>query len=93
MSVRGTTGASIPRRLDNLIAGAKDIGTTHISNGCYRVHPVEWAVGEAAGALAAMAVAMQTTPRAIRSSEARLDEFQASLVRDGVQLRWPEELR
>ena len=40
-----------------------------------------------------MAVAMQTTPRAIRSSEARLDEFQASLVRDGVQLRWPEELR
>ena len=28
---------------------------THITNGCYRLHPVEWNIGEAAGALAAHA--------------------------------------
>nr|WP_246320979.1 FAD-dependent oxidoreductase [Paenibacillus germinis] len=25
----------------------------HITNGCYRLHPVEWIIGEAAGYLAA----------------------------------------
>ena len=34
----------------------KNIGTTHITNGCYRLHPVEWNIGEAAGALAAFAL-------------------------------------
>ena len=32
-------------------AGRKNIGTTHITNGCYRLHPVEWSIGEAVGAL------------------------------------------
>src|SRR4051812_45083992 len=49
-------GALIPAQTQNLIAGAKNIGTTHITNGCYRLHPVEWNVGEAAGALAAFAL-------------------------------------
>ncbi|MGG2474547.1 FAD-dependent oxidoreductase, partial [Rhizobium sp. BR5] len=31
----------------------KNIGTTHITNGCYRLHPVEWNIGEVAGMLAA----------------------------------------
>ena len=35
-------GSLIPRRLNNLIAANKNIGTTHITNGCYRLHPVEW---------------------------------------------------
>ena len=26
----------------NFVAGAKNIGMTHISNGAYRLHPVEW---------------------------------------------------
>jgi hypothetical protein len=34
-------GALIPVRTQNLIAAAKNIGTTHITNGCYRLHPVE----------------------------------------------------
>jgi len=28
----------------------KNIGTTRITNGAYRVHTVEWSIGEAAGA-------------------------------------------
>ncbi|MEI6915944.1 MAG: FAD-dependent oxidoreductase, partial [Armatimonadota bacterium] len=45
-------GSLIPQRMKNLIAGCKNIGTTHISNGAYRLHPVEWNIGEAAGTLA-----------------------------------------
>ena len=53
-------GALLPVRITNLIAGAKNIGTTHITNGCYRLHPIEWNIGEAAGALAAFALDEQT---------------------------------
>ncbi|GAG97138.1 unnamed protein product [marine sediment metagenome] len=60
-------GAMIPRRMENLIPGCKNIGTTHISNGCYRLHPVEWSIGEAAGSLCAFSLANKTTPRLVRS--------------------------
>jgi hypothetical protein len=62
-------GTLIPKRLENLIPTNKNIGTTHITNGCYRLHPVEWNIGEAAGALAAYAVTNKTTPRAIRTGK------------------------
>jgi hypothetical protein len=62
-------GALIPIRLENLLPACKNIGTTHITNGCYRLHPVEWNIGEAAGALAAYAVTNKTTPRAIRTGK------------------------
>ncbi len=32
-------GTLIPVRIRNLLAGAKNLGTTHITNGCYRLHP------------------------------------------------------
>ncbi len=44
----------------------KNIGTTHITNGCYRLHPVEWNIGEVAGALAAYCLDHAATPRAVR---------------------------
>ena len=44
-------GALIPDRVENLLPACKNLGTTHITNGCFRLHPVEWAIGEAAGAL------------------------------------------
>src|SRR5690606_34394800 len=46
-------GALIPAEAQNLLPAAKNIGTTHLTNGCYRLHPVEWNIGEAAGLLAA----------------------------------------
>ena len=42
-------GALVPRRVRNLLPAGKNIGTTHITNGCYRLHPVEWNIGEVAG--------------------------------------------
>jgi hypothetical protein len=83
-------GALLPVRLTNLLAAAKNVGTTHITNGAYRLHPVEWNIGEAAGTLAAHCLATRTTPHAVHSSPQRLHDFQQALTRRGVQLAWPE---
>jgi DNA-binding LacI/PurR family transcriptional regulator len=61
-------GALVPARVTNLIPGAKNLGTTHITSGCYRVHPAEWSIGEAAGALAAYCTLNRTTPHAVAGS-------------------------
>jgi hypothetical protein len=82
-------GALIPRRVENVLPACKNLGVTHITNGCYRLHPVEWAIGEAAGALAAFCLDKKTTPRAVRNTPARLKEFQAALVAQGVEIDWP----
>ena len=84
-------GALIPVRLENLLPGAKNIGTTHITNGSHRLHPVEWNIGEVAGHLAAFCAARGVTPRAVRSR--LLGDFQAELVAAGVELRWPDGVR
>ncbi len=83
-------GALIPVRMQNLLAGAKNIGTTHITNGCYRLHPVEWNIGEAAGALAAFALEHGVDPLTARSRADLLKRFQESLVGEGVPLAWPD---
>jgi hypothetical protein len=82
-------GALLPVRIDNLIAGGKNLGTTHITNGCYRLHPVEWNVGEAAGALAAFALGARVPPAAVREDAAMLGQFQRHLLEEGVPLAWP----
>ncbi len=83
-------GSLIPRRVRNLLPACKNIGTTQITNGCYRLHPVEWSIGEAAGSLAAYAIAESTEPHAVLDSTDRTADFQRHLTRRGVQLRWPE---
>ncbi len=86
-------GALVPVRVDNLLAGAKNIGTTHITNGCYRLHPVEWNIGEAAGAAAAFSLDHRVPPRALRT-EALLGDFQSLLTSvHGIELAWPDDVR
>jgi hypothetical protein len=82
-------GALIPRRIDNLLAACKNLGVTHITNGCYRLHPVEWNIGEAAGLIAAEAVRSSRRPREIRNTPSLLSEFQGNILRQGVEVRWP----
>ncbi len=83
-------GALLPVRADNLLPAAKNLGTTHITNGCYRLHPVEWNIGEAAGALAAFSLERGVPPRAVREDDRLLADFQDRLETDGVELRWPD---
>ena len=83
-------GALIPIRVENLLPGGKNLGVTHITNGAYRLHPVEWSVGEAAGLLATFCVARDVLPRRVRNDEKLLEEFQSLLRRQGVALSWPK---
>jgi hypothetical protein len=82
-------GALVPIRLRNLLAAAKNIGTTHITNGCFRLHPVEWNIGEAAGSLASFALEHHRSAAEIYADEALIKAFQSSLQREGVPLEWP----
>lgn len=81
-------GALIPQRMNNLIPACKNIGTTHVTNGCYRLHPVEWNIGEAAGGLAAFCLEKQEPPRHIRNQKGLLGEFQTRLREQGFELDW-----
>ena len=82
-------GALIPKRVENLLPACKNLGVTHITNGCYRLHPVEWNIGESAGALAAFCIDRKATPRQVRNDEKLLEEFQDRIVTQGVEIEWP----
>ena len=85
-------GSLVPVRVKNLLPAAKNIGTTHITNGCYRLHPVEWAVGEASGALAAFCLDSGETPQSVLDDPSKVKEFQKLLQEDGVEIAWPEHV-
>lgn len=80
-------GALIPQRPANLLAACKNIGTTHLSNGSYRLHPVEWNIGEAAGALAAYCGTRGVVPRTVWEGPA-MRRFQRGLLERGMPLAW-----
>ncbi len=86
-------GALIPVRMENLLPACKNLGVTHITNGCYRLHPVEWNIGEAAGLLAAFCLGRRLKPRAVHQTPALLEEFQKLLVAQGIELAWPPTIR
>ncbi|MCS7003664.1 MAG: FAD-dependent oxidoreductase, partial [Dehalococcoidia bacterium] len=60
-----------------------------ITNGCFRLHPVEWNIGEAAGLLAAFCVLRGVEPHQVREETALLEEYQRLLRAQGVELEWP----
>jgi hypothetical protein len=83
-------GALVHQRVDNLIAAGKCLGTTHITNGAYRLHPVEWNAGEAAGHLASFCRERRTLPRAVCAQPGLLVMLQAELDAAGIERAWPE---
>ncbi|MDB5135193.1 MAG: FAD-dependent oxidoreductase [Mucilaginibacter sp.] len=82
-------GALLPQRMENLLPACKNIGTTHITNGCYRLHPVEWSIGEAAGLLAAFAINKKVIPKAVRENPQLLNDFQQLVHSSGLDTHWP----
>jgi hypothetical protein len=84
-------GALIPQRVENLLAACKNLGVTHLTNGCYRLHPTEWNIGESAGVLAAMCVEKKLKPRQVRSQANLLADYQKKLTDGGVRIEWPAE--
>jgi len=82
-------GALIPVRVENLLPACKNIGTTHITNGCYRLHPVEWSIGEAVGCLVAYVQANKRSPLDIRRDKFRMIDFQDFIRDQGLETDWP----
>ena len=83
-------GALVPVRLNNLLPAGKNVGTTHITNGAFRLHPVEWNIGEVAGLLATFCLDRAVDPRAVRNTPPLLAEFQSLLAGNGIELHWPD---
>jgi hypothetical protein len=78
-------GALIPRSgVTNLLAAGKNLGVTHMTNGTFRLHPIEWNVGESAAVLASMALQRGAMPGAA--------EVQRELSKAGVPLVWFDDL-
>lgn len=69
-------GALVPVGFRNLLAACKNIGTTHVTNGAYRLHPVEWNIGESAGHIAASGL------------DKPIEVLQRELLEHGVPLAW-----
>ena len=86
-------GSLIPVKTKNLIPACKNIGVTHIANGCYRLHPVEWNIGESAGLLASFCIEEERRLKEVREREAVLDQFQQFLTGQGVEIEWPQPMR
>ncbi|WP_129664611.1 FAD-dependent oxidoreductase [Phytoactinopolyspora endophytica] len=82
-------GAMVPVRVENLLPGAKNIGTTHITNGAYRMPLVEWNIGEVAGHLVAFCTQRKVQPRQVRADDGLLAEFTRELDDAGVERHWP----
>jgi hypothetical protein len=85
-------GALIARDADNLLAASKDIGTTHISNGAYRLHPTEWSIGEAVGAAVVWSLEHKISPAAIDRSSADLIGLQRRLLQQGHPIFWFDDI-
>ena len=82
-------GALIPQETENLLPANKNIGTTHITNGCYRLHPVEWSIGEAVGLLVAYCLENKLSPKEVRENRQYLSQFQAFIRNQGIETEWP----
>ena len=85
-------GALVPETMNGLVAGAKNIGTTHMTNAAYRLHPVEWAIGEAAGTLAASCVSWGIDARDVFAGESRARELEDRLLEEGAPLYWMDDV-
>lgn len=74
-------GSLVPQYVDRLIMADKAISITNIVNGSTRLQPVVLQIGQAAGALAALAVEANASPRDIS-----IREVQDYLLQEGVFL-------
>ena len=85
-------GALLPVRVTNLLPACKNLGVTPISNGCFRLHPVEWNIGESAGLLAAFCIKRGVTPHAVRDKPDLFVEFRQLIAHQGVETSFPAHL-
>jgi hypothetical protein len=85
-------GALVPAGARNLLPAGKNIGTTHITNGAHRLHPVEWNSGESAATLAAFSLRHGVAAEQVASDPKLARRLQAELLGQGIGLVWFDDL-
>jgi hypothetical protein len=76
--------ALLPREPVNFLPASKNLGVTHLTNGAFRLHPIEWNVGEAAGVIASLWLEHGKEPRA--------SDVQHVLALQGVPMVWFDDV-
>ena len=61
----------VPNSIDNLLIAGRPISSTHEAHSAIRIMPICSAIGEAAGAAAALCVKQRTTPRGLAYADLR----------------------
>ncbi|NJN05073.1 MAG: FAD-dependent oxidoreductase [Leptolyngbyaceae cyanobacterium RM1_1_2] len=84
--------ALVPKATDGLVLSSKSLGTSHITNAAYRMHPVEWAIGEASGFLATYAVWTGLPPREVATQTRHVRTLQGVLARNGIPIFWFDDV-
>ncbi len=85
-------GMLVPRIARNLLAAGKCAGTSQIANGAYRLHPVEWNIGESAARIARFCLERNTDPRDFLRDPPRMRSLQRALLAAGVPIFWLTDL-
>lgn len=73
-------GSLIPQKVDGLLGAEKNISQTRLANGATRLQPITMLTGQAAGALAALAVARHVQPRAVPSEQVQIALLKAGSI-------------
>ncbi len=86
-------GALVPVRVKNILPVCKNIGASHMTQGCYRLHPVEWNIGESVGYLVSFCLDRGVTPADVCESHSLTEALQKVLTENGIRLHWDFEDR
>ena len=81
-------GALISKKWENILPASKNLGVTHLTNGAYRLHPIEWNIGESAGQLVIFCLQNRLAPREVYERVGVRRKFQEELLRNGLPLHW-----
>ncbi len=76
-------GSLLAPNVSNFLAAGKNLSVTHITNGAFRLHPIEWTIGEAAATIAALK---------LERRDATPANVQAELARAGAPIVWFDDL-
>lgn len=71
----------VPKKIDNLLVGGRPISATHEAHSAIRIQPIAMAIGQAAGAAAALCARGNMTPRQVN-----IRSVQEALTEQGAQL-------
>ena len=83
--------AMITDACPNYLASCKNIGVSHITNGAYRLHPIEWSIGVAAACAAALALDLKQAPNTLDDAD-QIEALQIKVLDHGSPIFWLDDL-